>query len=244
MFFLPLFDELPTGRRPFVTWIIFLLCVIGFFWQQSLTDKQGFIATFQFGFVPALFFNYETLPQNMTAVTNWATLVTSMFLHVGWLHIAGNMLYLWIFSDNVENAMGTVRFIIFTYCAAVPRHWPKARLTRINSANDWRVGCVAGILGAYLPLHPKAAVRCFLLIIIFIRFINLPAWLVLAFGLVVSLLPYRRRWPIRAGRRCLHGAYWWLYRGHDLNPVFQETPCLAVRPRPTAQNMVWRANQL
>ena len=106
-------------------------------------------------------------------------------------------------------------------------------------------GGVAGILGAYLLLHPKAAVRCFLLIIIFIRFINLPAWLVLGvwiggqFVAVPEALANTWR-----GRRCLHGAYWWLYRGHDLNPVFQETPCLAVRPRPTAQNMVWRANQL
>ena len=180
MFFLPLFDELPTGRRPLVTWIIFLLCVIGFFWQQSLTDKQGFVATFQFGFVPALFFNFETLPPDMIAVPSWATLVTSMFLHGGWLHIAGNMLYLWIFGDNVENAMGTMRFIIFYLlcgCAAALAQAaidPQSTVPMIGAS-----GGIAGILGAYLLLHPKAAVRCFLLIIVFIRFINLPAWLVL-----------------------------------------------------------------
>ena len=180
MFFLPLFDELPTGRRPFVTWAILLLCVIGFLWQQGLTDKQSFVATFQFGFVPALFFNFETLPPDMIAVPSWATLVTSMFLHGGWLHIAGNMLYLWIFGDNVENAMGTVRFILFYLlcgCAAALAQAaidPQSTVPMIGAS-----GGIAGILGAYLLLHPKAAVRCFLLIIVFVRFINLPAWLVL-----------------------------------------------------------------
>ena len=180
MFFLPLFDELPTGRRPFATWAILLFCIIGFLWQQSLTDKQGFVATFQFGFVPALFFNFETLPPNMIAVPSWATLVTSMFLHGGWLHIAGNMLYLWIFGDNVENAMGTLRFIIFYllcgFAAALAQAAidPQSTVPMIGAS-----GGIAGILGAYFLLHPKAAVRCFLLIIVFVRFINLPAWLVL-----------------------------------------------------------------
>ena len=113
MFFLPLFDNNPTLARPFVTWMIMALCVSGFIWQESLDYRTAHNIVYQLGFIPAVFFHLANLPENMTLVPEWSTIFTSMFLHAGWMHIGGNMLYLWIFGDNVEAAMGRGRFVLF-----------------------------------------------------------------------------------------------------------------------------------
>jgi membrane associated rhomboid family serine protease len=104
------------------------------------------------------------------------TIFTSMFLHGGWMHIGGNMLYLWIFGDNVEGAMGSLKFVIFYALCGVAAAFaqgiidPESTIPMIGAS-----GGIAGILGAYIMLHPKASVRTFILIFVFIRFINLPA---------------------------------------------------------------------
>lgn len=180
MFFLPLFDDNPSRRTPWVAWSIIALCVIVFFWQQSLGHQGERIAFYQYGFVPANASGVAPLPPGLAVIPAWATMVTAMFLHGGWMHIGGNMLYLWIFGDNVEDSMGPARFVIFyVLCgiaAALAQYMiDPASTTPMVGAS----GGIAGILGAYLILHPRAAVRTFMLIIIFVRFINLPAWLVL-----------------------------------------------------------------
>ena len=180
MFFLPLFDNNPTVVRPFVTWLIVVLCLSGFIWQESLDYRTAHNLVYQLGFIPAVFFTSFDLPENMVLVPEWSTIFTSMFLHAGWMHFAGNMLYLWIFGDNVEAAMGRGRFILFyALCGAAAAMAqaaldPSSTIPMIGAS-----GSIAGVLGAYLLLHPKAAIRCFFLIFIFFRFINLPAWLVL-----------------------------------------------------------------
>ena len=113
MFFLPLFDDNPSRRTPWVAWSIIALCVIVFFWQQSLGHQGERIAFYQYGFVPANASGVAPLPPGLAIIPAWATMVTAMFLHGGWMHIGGNMLYLWIFGDNVEDSMGPVRFVIF-----------------------------------------------------------------------------------------------------------------------------------
>ena len=94
MFFFPLFDENATSRRPVIVWLIIAACVFTFFWQQSLDGIAAKVAIYQFGFVPAIVFQGETLPAEFIIVPSWATFITSMFLHGGWLHLGGNMLYL------------------------------------------------------------------------------------------------------------------------------------------------------
>ena len=180
MFFLPLFDENSTSSRPIVVWILMAACIVVFFWQQSLHDVPARLALYQLGFVPTIVFQGDTLPTKLTLVPAWATIITSMFLHAGWLHLGGNMLYLWIFGDNVEDAMGPVKFIIFYALCGVAAAFsqgmiaPESTIPMIGAS-----GGIAGVLGAYIMLHPKAAVRTFVLIFVFVRFINLPAWLVL-----------------------------------------------------------------
>ena len=122
-----------------------------------------------------------------------------MFLHGGWLHLGSNMLYLWIFSDNVEDSMGSVKFILFyglcgigaALCQSVIDPYS---VTPMVGAS----GGIAGILGAYILLHPKAAVRVFMLILIFIRVISLPAWVVLGYGLPDSLYLPQQHCPAAA----------------------------------------------
>ena len=180
MFFLPLFDNNPTLTRPLITWMIIALCICGFIWQESLDFNAAHNIVYQLGFVPAVFFTPASLPADMSLVPTWSTVFTSMFLHGGWMHIGANMLYLWIFGDNVEASMGRLKFVLFYFlcggAAAMAQAAldPGSTIPMIGAS-----GGIAGVLGAYLMLHPKAAIRCFFLILIFFRFINLPAWLVL-----------------------------------------------------------------
>jgi membrane associated rhomboid family serine protease len=180
MFFIPLFDDNPSRRTPWVAWMIIAACVIVFMWQQSLPPQAERLAFFQYGFIPANASGAAPLPPEIAILPAWATMISAMFLHGGWMHIGGNMLYLWIFGDNVEDSMGPWRFVVFYLlcgaAAALAQYMigPASRVPMVGAS-----GGIAGILGAYLILHPRAAIRTFLLILIFIRFINLPAWVVL-----------------------------------------------------------------
>ena len=180
MFFFPLFDNNPTTRTPILSWLIIGTCILVFLWQQSLPPHEVNKTLFLFGFIPSHFIGIKTLPADFAIVPAWATIFTSMFMHGGWMHLGGNMLYLWIFGDNVEESMGRVKFVLF-YClcgaaAALSQMMinPASQIPMVGAS-----GAIAGVLGAYLILHPKAVIRTFFLLIIFVRFINLPAWLVL-----------------------------------------------------------------
>ena len=180
MFFLPLFDDNPTRQRPYLSWMILAACVIVFIWQQSLPAAPGHIAVLKFGFIPSHVTGNAMLPIELSVIPAWMTVFSSMFLHGGWMHIGSNMLYLWIFGDNVEESMGRFRFLLFYAACGTAAAMaqaaidPSSRIPMIGAS-----GGIAGILGAYLMLHPKAAIRTFFLVLIFVRFINLPAWLVL-----------------------------------------------------------------
>ena len=180
MFFLPLFDNNPTLTRPLITWMIIALCICCFIWQETLDFNAAHNIVYQLGFIPAVFFSPANLPADMSLVPTWGTIFTAMFLHGGWMHIGANMLYLWIFGDNVEASMGRLKFVLFYLlcggAAAMAQAAldPNSTIPMIGAS-----GGIAGVLGAYLMLHPKAAIRCFFLILIFFRFISLPAWLVL-----------------------------------------------------------------
>ena len=180
MFFLPLFDNNPTGRMPVISWLILAICVTVFFWQTGLSAAAEYELFIGYGVVPALLFGHQTLPNEVAAVSPWLSIFTSMFLHGGWLHLGSNMLYLWIFSDNVEDAMGSVKFILFYALCGIGAAFSQSFIDPFSvTPMVGASGGIAGILGAYILLHPKAAVRVFMLILIFIRIISLPAWLVL-----------------------------------------------------------------
>ena len=155
----PLHDDNPTERTPFVTVAIIVACALVFLWQISLDGYDRQHAVFALGAIPAVLFDMAHLPAELVLVPAWATAFTSMFMHGGWMHLIGNMLYLWIFGNNVEDAMGPVRFTCFyLVCgllALVAHAAPNAasQVPLIGAS-----GAVSGVLGAYLLLYPHARV--------------------------------------------------------------------------------------
>ncbi|MBI1181623.1 MAG: rhomboid family intramembrane serine protease [Alphaproteobacteria bacterium] len=157
---LPLSDDNPHAGWPVVTWALIAACVIVYLWQATLPAGLGQQAVYALGMVPALLFTDLQLDPSIALVPAWATLITSMFLHGGLLHLGGNMLYMWIFADNVEVALGHVKFLAFYLLCGVA-----AALTQAFLDTESRIpmigasGAISGVLGAYFLLFPRANVR-------------------------------------------------------------------------------------
>jgi membrane associated rhomboid family serine protease len=189
MFTIPLYDDNPSGRTPFVTWLAIAICVAVFVWQVSLSEPASERAVYAFGMVPSVVFGWETLPPELALIPPWATLITSMFLHGGWMHLIGNMLYLWIFGNNVEDSLGHGRYAWFYVLCGIA-----AALTQglLDTTSDIPMigasGAIAGVLGGYVILHPRANVRVLLVIVLYIRLINVPAAIVLGIWFGLQLL--------------------------------------------------------
>jgi len=155
----PLYDDNPTTRRPYVTIALMGACIVAFVWQMSLGPRGGQLAVYSLGFIPAVFIGEAELPRELALVPASATLVTSMFLHGGLMHLVGNMLYLWVFGNNIEDACGHGRFLAFYLLCGVA-----AALVQAIPDLDSEIpmigasGAISGVLGAYLLLFPHARV--------------------------------------------------------------------------------------
>ena len=120
----------------------------------------------------------------------WFTVLASMFMHGGILHLAGNMLFLWIFGNNVEDSMGRLRFLLFYLLAGVVAVYAQALLdTDATVPTIGASGAVAGVLGAYALLHPRARVLCLVIVIFFVTLIEIPAMLMLGIWFLLQFLP-------------------------------------------------------
>ena len=178
----PISDDNPTRITPVVTWTLIGLCVVVFIWQFSLGTREGHLAALSYGMIPARVFGLARLPEDLAHIPPFLTVVTSMFMHGGWLHLGGNMLYLWIFGDNVEESMGHGRYLVFYLLCGVAAALtqgllaPGSKIPMVGAS-----GAISGVLGAYLLLHPFATVRVLLILIVFIALIHVPALLVLGF---------------------------------------------------------------
>ncbi len=178
--FLPFKDDNPHTTTPFVNYALIAICVVVFLWQFSLGPQAGQAAVYVFGFTPGLMFGNLQLDPSLPQVSPLLTIFTSMFMHGGFLHLGGNMLYLWIFGDNIEASLGHMRYLIFYLVCGVAAALaqglaaPLSDIPMVGAS-----GAVSGILGAYLILHPRANIRVFVVLIIFITVINLPAFIVL-----------------------------------------------------------------
>jgi len=177
---LPLADHNPRGITPVVNYLLIAVNVIMFLWELSMgpnIERDLFIVSF----VPARFWVAPFYPPNLIRI------LISMFLHGGWLHLGGNMLYLWIFGDNIEDRLGHVKYAVFyllcgtiaTLSHAVVN--PASRMPAIGAS-----GAIAGVLGAYLILFPRARVTTLIPIFVFITVRELPAVLVLGLWFVLQ----------------------------------------------------------
>src|SRR5688572_26355283 len=111
---IPLHDDNPTSTRPYVTLGILLTCLLTYVWQHLfLLPDDTERAAYAFGLVPAVLTGSSELIPGVEVIPAWATVLTSMFMHGGFWHLAGNLLYLWIFGNNIEDAMGHTKFLLF-----------------------------------------------------------------------------------------------------------------------------------
>ena len=180
---IPLRDYVPTRRFPVVTALLLAANIIVFLFELFL-DALGALDIFiyTFGVVP-----YRVTHQFNAMVA--FSFVSSMFLHGGFIHIASNMLYLWIFGNNVEDVMGRLRFLIFYLLTGV-----LAMLAQVFASANSRIpgigasGAIAGVLAAYLVFYPHARVATLIPIGFFIRVAELPAFIVLGFWFLLQLL--------------------------------------------------------
>jgi len=186
--FLPLKDDNPTSTFPLITLGLILANGLVFYHQMSLdtVESQNFI--FKWGAIPYQIHHGEVL-REFPEIPLPLTIFSSMFLHGGFLHLFGNMLYLWIFGNNIEDTLGHLRFLLFyLVCGLV------AGLAQVFSNPESTVpmigasGAVAGVLGAYLLLFPGARILTLFFIFIFIKFVRLPALVVLGFWFFIQLL--------------------------------------------------------
>jgi membrane associated rhomboid family serine protease len=180
---IPLRDENPTRSTAFVTIALIVANVAVFFYELTLTTTQQVNTFFaDFALVPSEILTDHTLPV-------YGTVISSMFLHGGWLHLIGNMLYLWIFGNNIEDCVGRIRFILFyLLCGAAAAATqvvmnPGSQVPMVGAS-----GAVSGVLGAYLLLFPRARVLVLLPIFIFYRLFHVPAALLLIFWFALQLL--------------------------------------------------------
>ncbi|HET6372199.1 MAG TPA: rhomboid family intramembrane serine protease [Candidatus Polarisedimenticolia bacterium] len=194
---IPLKDDNPTLTTPFVTVGLVILNVAAFLYQMSLPEQARVEMIMRLGVIPAAF----TTDQSVHAgVPLPLTLFTSMFLHGGWMHLLGNMLYLWIFGNNIEDVVGHIGFVLFyLLCglAAVGTQiaaGPDSSLPMIGAS-----GAIAGVLGAYMLLFPRARVLTIVPIFIFIRMMYLPAFILLGLWFVYQILLSGAEDPIGGG---------------------------------------------
>ena len=186
---IPLRDHNPTSGQPWVNFALIGLCVLAFLWQLTLGRAGNQQAIYALGVIPAVLLEGAQLPPELAVVPPTATIFTSMFLHGGWLHLIGNMLYLWIFGDNIEDSMGHVRYVIFyllcgsaaVFAQALPD--PTSEIPMIGAS-----GAISGVLGAYLLLHPHAKVTVLIPLGFVWQTLRLPAVAVLGFYFVLNLI--------------------------------------------------------
>lgn len=177
---LPLHDDNPLKHIKFqyVTVGVIGVCAAVFIYQASLGGQAEQAFVFGFGAIPAVVFGLKELPAELTQAPAAMSLVTSMFLHGGFMHLLGNMLFLWVLGDNVEDALGHKRFVVFyLLCGllAALAHAatePSSQVPMIGAS-----GAISGVIGAYLMVHPKARIKT--LVGYFI--LSLPAYVVLGF---------------------------------------------------------------
>jgi membrane associated rhomboid family serine protease len=176
----PLRDHNPSGSTPFVTFGLIAVNAVVFlgYWLTLTSETQ----------LNWFFFNWGLVPENVMRGTRFETVLTSMFLHGGWMHILGNMWFLWIFGDNLEDEMGHGKFFgfyVLSGLAAAALQVAMAPYSPVPMVGA--SGAIAGVMGGYLLLFPKARVDVLFIFIIFFRIFAIPAWIVLMvwFGLQV-----------------------------------------------------------
>ncbi len=185
----PLYDENPTRITPFITYGLIGMNVLVFLHERSLTPGQ----------LEQFFQLYAVIPQQLSAsfagevinqpVPEWATLFSSQFLHGGWWHLISNMVFLWVFGNNIEERLGGLKYITFYLaCGALAAlcQWFIGMNSAIPSLGA--SGAISGVLGAYVIRFPQALVRTFVFLGFFITTLRVPAWVLIGIYIVQNVM--------------------------------------------------------
>ncbi|HKH46071.1 MAG TPA: rhomboid family intramembrane serine protease [Thermoanaerobaculia bacterium] len=201
---IPIHDRNPRHSTPVVTVLLIAANALVFFYELSLGQRlEGFLMSA--AFVPA-----EVATEGIPTAVGSALL--SMFLHGGWGHFLGNMLFLWVFGDNVEDRLGHFRYLLFYvlagYAATFAHAWfsPLSTVPAIGAS-----GAISGVLGAYLFLHPKARIVTVVWFLFFIRFIEIPALVYLPIWFLLQV--FSGVSSLRAVDAAAGGVAWWAHIG-------------------------------
>jgi membrane associated rhomboid family serine protease len=214
---IPIRDDIPSRSAPIVSVSLIVVNALAFLYQLSLGQEGLELFMQQYAVIPARYFASGYLDQfgmiHAIPVTDLVVPVFSaMFLHGGWMHIGGNMLYLWIFGDNVEDRMGHGRFLVFYLLCGI-----LATVAHIMFSPESRVpslgasGAIAGVLGAYLLLFPRARVMTIVPIFIFVQFISIPAVIVLGIWFLQNFFAGAASLGVQSAQT--GGVAWWAHIG-------------------------------
>jgi membrane associated rhomboid family serine protease len=183
---IPLRDDQPRFSTPYVTYFLIGLNAAVFLFESALTPDSFTILLYQFGMVPANITGYLSGAGQLGLVAVWLPALTSMFLHGSWMHVIGNMWFLWIFGDNIEDHLGHFKYLVFYLASGLVAAFaqlllsPHSRVPTVGAS-----GAIAGVLGAYFVLYPKA--RVLIWFPIFFLF-YLPAWVMLGYWFLMQFV--------------------------------------------------------
>ena len=186
---IPLKDDNPTSNKPVVTYFIIGLCVLIFLIQLSSQSYKTGQLFYSYGLIPSVLMGNNQLPMDLYAIPAFATIFTSMFMHGGFMHLIGNMLYMWIFADNIEDNLGPTKFLIFYLLAGIG-----AAMTQVLMDTHSQIpmvgasGAIGGVLGAYLINHPNARVLVLIPFGFFSQLIKIRALYVLGFWFILQFI--------------------------------------------------------
>lgn len=198
----PIRDHNPSDGTPFVTWALIAANVVIFllYYPQLANEPRLLMAFYD---------QWALVPAEVSRGADSHTLLTSMFLHGGWMHLAGNMLFLWIFGDNVEDLLGHLGFLIFYVAAGVAAALgqmvadPNSGVPVVGAS-----GAIAGVMGGYLLMFPRARVDILVIIVIIFRVFTIPAWVMLGLWFAIQLVS-----GAAAGQAQGGGVAYWAHAG-------------------------------
>ncbi len=252
--FFPLYDLNRARHWPYVTIALIVINLMALVWFQARSNQDRFERTLQLGFIPARFTQlgkdqpvvvetqrlaqYRHLPivvqvkQRYQVPTSWkavlTSLITCMFLHGGWSHLVGNMWFLWIFGNNVEDRLGHYRYAAFYLLGGMFAslcHWwtgPQSTVPVIGAS-----GAVAAVLGAYAVTFPHARIRTLVFLVVFVTLLDVPALIVLGVWFIGQLVSAQQ--ALGAAAQMSGGVAWWAHvggfvAGAVLMPLWAQPP--------------------
>lgn len=195
---------------PVITWMLIAVNTAIFIYQISLPANSAEVFAYQFGAIPSVVLGVKELPARIAVIPPAASVFTSMFLHGGWMHLIGNMWFLWIFGNNIEEAMGHARYLAFYILCGILASAGHI-LTNADSVipSIGASGAIAGILGAYIMLYPRARVWTLIFLGFFAKLIYVPAGVILGFWILLQFI----NGSMMAGRQNMGGVAFWAHVG-------------------------------